>query len=52
MFIEQELMDDSAESTREVEEVFNDFEARSNIVGLFDQLLKIDMRVNPHLYND
>ena len=30
--------------------VFDDFEARSNFVGLFDLLYKIDRRVNPHLY--
>lgn len=32
-------------------EIFEDFEARSNIIGLFDLLLKIDRRVNPHLYD-
>ncbi len=39
------------DTPRDVESVFNDFEARSNIVGLFDLLLKIDRRVNPHLYD-
>ena len=27
-----------------------DFEARQNLAGFFYLLLKIDMRVNPHLY--
>lgn len=31
--------------------LFADFEAKSNIVGLFDLLLKIDKRVNPELYS-
>ena len=35
-----------------VRQVFEDFEAKSNIVGLYDLLFKIDRRVNPHLYND
>ena len=38
------------EPAQEVEKVFADYEARTNIVGLFDLLLKIDRRVNPHLY--
>lgn len=38
--IEQDKMD----------EIFADFKARSNIVGLFDLLLKIDRRNNPSLY--
>jgi len=29
-----------------------DYEARQNLVGFVDLLLKIDMRVNPHLYED
>lgn len=31
--------------------VFEDFEARQNIVGLFDLLLKIDHRTNPQIYD-
>jgi hypothetical protein len=32
------------------EDIFSDFEARSNIVGLFELLLKIDRRTNPENY--
>lgn len=32
---------------KELEIIDRDF---SNVVGLFNLLLKIDMRVNPHLY--
>lgn len=28
-----------------------DFEAKQNLLGFFDLLLKVDMRINPHLYN-
>ncbi|MFA5030259.1 MAG: hypothetical protein WC495_01575 [Patescibacteria group bacterium] len=30
--------------------IFTDFESKSNIIGLFDLLLKIDRRNNPELY--
>jgi len=29
-----------------------DFEAKHNLIGFFDLLLKIDMRNNPHLYKN
>jgi len=29
-----------------------DFEARSNLVGFFDLLLKIDRRINPERYEN
>jgi len=29
-----------------------DFESKQNLVGFFDLLLKIDMRINPHLYKE
>jgi hypothetical protein len=29
-----------------------DFESKQNLVGFFDLLLKIDMRVNPDLYKE
>lgn len=35
---------------REVETLFDDIEARSNIVGLYDLLLKVDRRTRPDLY--
>lgn len=28
----------------------NDFEARQNLLGVFSILLKVDKRINPHLY--
>ena len=28
----------------------NDFEADQNLLGFFQLLLKVDMRINPHLY--
>ncbi len=38
------------DTPRDLESVFDDFEARSNIVELFDLLLKIDKRLNPDNY--
>lgn len=35
---------------RIVNEIFEDFESKSNIVGLYALLLRIDKRENPHLY--
>jgi len=35
----------------QVEEIFNDFEARSNLVGLYDLLIKIARR-NPKLWTE
>jgi len=29
-----------------------DFESKQNLVGFFDLLLKIDMRINPDLYKE
>lgn len=29
-----------------------DFESKQNLVGFFDLLLKIDMRINPNLYKE
>ena len=29
---------------------FSDFESRSNVIGLYDLLLRIDRRVNPQNY--
>ena len=49
-------MDDAQVQPGQTEEseltqrVFGDFEARRNIVGLYDLLYKIDRRINPHLY--
>lgn len=40
-----------AMSERQAKEIFEDYEAKSNLVGLFDLLLKIDRRVNPQLYS-
>lgn len=34
----------------EVDAIFDDFEAKTNFVGLYDLLLKIDRRTSPHLY--
>ncbi|HEY4486552.1 MAG TPA: hypothetical protein VJB70_02370 [Candidatus Paceibacterota bacterium] len=33
-----------------VEEIFGDFEARGNLVGLFELAYKVDRRVNPQRY--
>lgn len=33
-----------------IAEIFDDFQSRQNIVGLYDLLYKIDRRVNPELY--
>jgi hypothetical protein len=42
----------SKQESQIVRQVFDDFNSRSNIVGLYDLLYKIDKRVNPHLYDD
>lgn len=34
----------------EVDAIFDDFEAKTNFVGLYDLLYKIDRRTKPHLY--
>jgi hypothetical protein len=51
MFPEQETTEEVKVSNEKVDEIFDDFESRNNIVGLYDLLLKIDQRVNPHLYD-
>lgn len=33
-------------------DVFDDYDARSNIVGLFNLLLRVDRRTRPELYHD
>ncbi|MBU3906403.1 hypothetical protein KKH87_05355 [Patescibacteria group bacterium] len=38
-------MNESTNPTKKEE-----FEARQNLTGFFDLLLKVDRRVNPHLY--
>ncbi len=40
----------SEKAEQKLEEL--DFEARSNLVGFFDLLLKVDRRINPDLYED
>lgn len=30
----------------------NPFESKQNLTGFFHKLLEIDMRINPHLYED
>lgn len=37
-------------TSQETDAIFADFESRSNLVGLYSLLLKIDKRVNPQLY--
>jgi hypothetical protein len=34
----------------EVDAIFDDFEAKTNFVGLYDLLYKVDRRTKPHLY--
>jgi len=51
MFLEQDTTEEKKVSNEKVDEIFDDFESRNNIVGLYDLLLKIDRRVNPHLYD-
>lgn len=38
----------SATEKEETQE--NDFEADQNLLGFFELLLKVDKRINPHLY--
>ncbi len=40
----------SEENLESLDQVFDDFESKSNIIGLYNLLLKIDRRVNPQLY--
>jgi hypothetical protein len=35
----------------EIERIFDDFEARQNLVGLYELAYKVDRRVNPQLYD-
>lgn len=35
----------------EVDAIFDDHESKSNLVGLYNLLLKIDRRENPQLYD-
>ncbi|PIS41826.1 MAG: hypothetical protein COT25_01005 [Candidatus Kerfeldbacteria bacterium CG08_land_8_20_14_0_20_42_7] len=54
-FMYQQKYDKRKEPTipqEKVDEIFTDFESRSNIVGLFDLLLKIDRHNNPKLYQE
>lgn len=37
-------------STQKLSEIFEDFESRSNLVGFFELLLKVDKRINPKNY--
>ena len=38
-------------ASEKLEEIFDDFEARGNLVGLFELAYKVDRRVNPQLYD-
>ena len=38
------------EENKELPDKDLDFEAKQNLLGFFNLLLKIDMRINPHLY--
>lgn len=41
---------EQGERDRIVKEIMADFEGENNLTGLYDLLLKIDRRINPHLY--
>jgi hypothetical protein len=41
---------EKGERDRIVEKIMADFEGEKNLTGLYDLLLKIDRRINPHLY--
>lgn len=43
---------EQGERDRIVREIMADFEGDKNLLGLYDLLLKIDRRINPHLYTD
>ncbi len=49
MFSKQGTVKEKEIPNEKVDEIFNDYEARSNIVGLYDLLLKIAKR-NPELW--
>ena len=38
-------------TSEKLDEIFNDFEARGNLVALFELAYKVDRRVNPQLYD-
>ena len=46
MFSEAEKARNETQRRVDLDRLFNDFEARSNIVGLYDLLLKIDRRIS------
>lgn len=50
MFFRQQTSTNNAINQEKIDDIFVDFESRSNIVGLFDLLLKIDRRNNPQRY--
>lgn len=37
---------------KNIEKIFDDYEARTNFVGFFDLLYKIDRRLEPERYED
>ena len=52
MFLDQKKeIKPTDKASLEIDQIFDDFEARSNLVGLYNLLLKIDRRVNPQLYD-
>ncbi|MEX2409991.1 MAG: hypothetical protein WD607_01240 [Candidatus Paceibacterota bacterium] len=44
------FMQDNIKQENNLEKL--DFESKQNLVGFFDLLLKIDMRINPDLYKE
>ena len=42
--------DAEASAADAVSRIFDDFESKGNIVGLYSLLLQIDQRINPELY--
>jgi hypothetical protein len=38
--------------SQEVEQIFGDFEARQNIIALYELAYKVDRRINSHLYDE
>ena len=49
---QEENTDEPKRQSELLRQVFDDFDARTNFVGVFDLLYKIDRRLEPERYED
>lgn len=50
--LRQNTNEEHAVEPSKLAEIFDDYEARTNFVGFFDLLYKIDRRLEPERYED